>query len=101
MTLVYHTHVNVCGKCTNIVFTTLIQFHRNGSWDFLFLFYCSTRWKANEFSLGSYTAIGVGSSQLDIEHIARPMHVNNNKIVSRVDDGALSFKYLQTRVYSL
>jgi len=42
----------------------------------------STRWKDNEFSLGSYTAIGVGSSQLDIEHIARPMHVNNNKIVS-------------------
>ncbi|KAE9529588.1 hypothetical protein AGLY_011684 [Aphis glycines] len=39
-----------------------------------------TRWKANEFSLGSYTAIGVGSSQLDIEHIARPMYVNNNKI---------------------
>lgn len=46
------------------------------------LFYCSTRWKSNEFSLGSYTAIGVGSSQLDIEHIARPMHVNNNTIVS-------------------
>ncbi|XP_050443690.1 spermine oxidase [Adelges cooleyi] len=38
-----------------------------------------TRWKADEFSRGSYTAIGVGSSQLDIEHIARPMHVNNNK----------------------
>lgn len=46
-----------------------------------FFFYYSTRWKANDFSRGSYTAIGVGSSQLDIEHIARPMHVNNNKIV--------------------
>uniref|UniRef100_A0A2S2QAS1 Spermine oxidase n=1 Tax=Sipha flava TaxID=143950 RepID=A0A2S2QAS1_9HEMI len=42
-----------------------------------------TRWKTNEFSRGSYTAIGVGSSQLDIEHIARPMHINNNKIVSK------------------
>lgn len=49
---------------------------------YLIVFKFSTRWKANEFSFGSYTAIGVGSSQLDIEHIARPMHVNNNKIVS-------------------
>lgn len=49
------------------------------------MFVCSTRWKANEFSLGSYTAIGVGSSQLDIEHIARPIHINNNKVVSYYD----------------
>lgn len=70
----------MCGKYLHSSYSSsvsdnIINFYRGH-------FYYSAKWKANEFSRGSYTAIGVGSSQLDIEHIARPIHVNNNKIVS-------------------
>lgn len=37
---------------------------------------CSTSWKKQPYSRGSYTAMAVGASQEDIEYIAQPLYSN-------------------------
>lgn len=36
----------------------------------------STSWHTQEFTKGSYTAIAVGSSQIDIECLAQPLYLD-------------------------
>ena len=48
----------------------------------LFLF-CSTSWGSQPYTGGSYTAIGTGGTQADIETIAQPLFSNKKKRVVR------------------
>lgn len=41
-------------------------------------FFCSTRWHSDKDIRGSYTAIAVGSSQVDIECVAQPLYSKQN-----------------------
>lgn len=48
------------------------------------LFFFSTSWKQQPFTKGSYTAIGVGASQSDIESLAQPLYrnVHDKKVIN-------------------
>lgn len=47
---------------------------------FVLLTYCfSTSWYSQQYTRGSYTAIAVGSSQLDIEYIAQPIYLDEHE----------------------
>ena len=49
----------------------------------IFNSYFSTAWHNQPYSLGSYTSIGVGGQQTDIERLAEPMFQRpNNRTVS-------------------
>nr|CAD7257074.1 unnamed protein product [Timema shepardi] len=41
-----------------------------------FVLCCSTSWSAQPYTRGSYTAMAVGASQVDIENIAQPLFAN-------------------------
>ncbi|KAJ8960627.1 hypothetical protein NQ318_013919 [Aromia moschata] len=38
-----------------------------------------TSWHSQPYTRGSYTAIAVGSSQLDIEYLAQPLYLDENE----------------------
>jgi len=45
----------------------------------LFIFAGSTSWHTQPYTRGAYTAMAVGASQLDIEHIAQPLYSNSQQ----------------------
>lgn len=55
-----------------------------------FIFIFSTSWHKQPYSRGSYTAVAVGASQIDIEQIAQPLYTNRQKKVFNFD---VSFKW--------
>jgi hypothetical protein len=45
-------------------------------WNLIVIYICSTSWKNQPYSRGSYTAMAVGACQEDIENIAFPMYAS-------------------------
>ncbi|KAJ8955100.1 hypothetical protein NQ314_006983 [Rhamnusium bicolor] len=45
-----------------------------------------TSWYSQQYTRGSYTAIAVGSSQLDIEYLAQPLYLDENESKVRTGD---------------
>lgn len=45
----------------------------------IYLVYFSTSWHSQPYTRGSYTAIAVGASQLDIELLAQPIYADENE----------------------
>ena len=43
------------------------------------ILHCSTSWHTQPYTRGSYTAIAVGASQIDIELLAQPLYSKQNQ----------------------
>lgn len=64
---------------------------------FTYFLHCSTSWKKQPYTRGSYTAIAVGASQDDIELLAQPLYASEQE--QKVKQSFSCFKTVRTFLF--